>query len=132
MSTNAIIGKINLTTNTVHYIYLHYDGYPGHVWPILSNYNNSSRVDKLLFGGDLKSIHPEIEKCERYADRGEVVNFNEVDLSARSVPSKKFHEYINVNIEHVYLFSNVLGWKLYNQKLEQQLTYEHDGKTYSL
>ena len=127
MSTNALIGKItidhkNLGKDTIDFIYLHYDGYPGNVWPILCHYNTPTKVDELLSLGHLKLIDSKIERCELFSNSGGSI----------TTPKHKFYECIKINHEYIYMFTDVYGWALYNPKLERQLSFEHDGKTFTL
>jgi hypothetical protein len=62
MSTNARIGMLN-PDGSVTSIYLHNDGYPSHVAPILTrHYKTTAKVMELLKLGDLSWLGPQIGK----------------------------------------------------------------------
>lgn len=53
MATPAYIGILN-NDRTVEAIYCHYDGYPDHICPLLSNYYNTEEaIRELIALGDL-------------------------------------------------------------------------------
>lgn len=60
MATRSHIGKIN-QDGTITSIYCHWDGYPEHHGPILTeHYKDEAKLDKLLAIGNLSSLAPEI------------------------------------------------------------------------
>ena len=62
MSTNARIGMLN-ADGSVTSIYLHSDGYPSFVAPILTrHYKTTAKVKELLKLGDLSWLAPQIGK----------------------------------------------------------------------
>jgi hypothetical protein len=73
MATRSHIGVKQLD-GTINYIYCHWDGYPEHHGPILTNhYNNIDKVNQLLDLGDLSVLKEETDGCEAYGrDKGEI------------------------------------------------------------
>jgi hypothetical protein len=66
MSTNARIGMLN-PDGSVTSIYLHSDGYPSHVAPILTrHYKTTTKVKELLKLGDLSWLGPQIGKKHNF------------------------------------------------------------------
>lgn len=100
MSTNARIGVEN-EDGTVTSAYTHWDGYPSHHAPILSeHYADPAKLRELLALGDLSSLAPEIGEqhdfesrehpgwCLFYArDRGET------DVAAKTHPIDAWPDY---------------------------------------
>lgn len=65
MSTRSLIGLKNAETNTVKYIYCHFDGYPEYVGSILkTSYNTEEKIEEMLKLGDLSSLGYTLEPSE--------------------------------------------------------------------
>jgi hypothetical protein len=69
MGTRARIGRIN-ANGSITSIYTHWDGYPSHHLPILSqHYASDDRITALLALGSLSSLAPEIGEKHDFEDR---------------------------------------------------------------
>ena len=65
MSTRSLIGLKNAETNTVKYIYCHFDGHPECVGSILkTSYNTEEKVEEMLKLGHLSSLGHTLEPSE--------------------------------------------------------------------
>ncbi|MBB3205568.1 hypothetical protein FHS27_001368 [Rhodopirellula rubra] len=95
MSTRAVIA-LQLPDETVVATYLHFDGYPDHVMPILeSGYLDPDEALELIEGGELRSISPRPAEPEYFATNRPT----EVLHSAGELP--RLARYLNA--EHIYL-----------------------------
>lgn len=66
MATRCTIGKLN-ADGSVTAVYCHYDGYPDGVGKTLhEHYNHSILVNRLLRGGNMRSLENDPESGERY------------------------------------------------------------------
>jgi hypothetical protein len=116
MATRSYIGKLNPETNTVTYIYCHYDGYLSHNGRLLSeNYNDKDKVNQLLELGDLSYLDEQIgEKHDfKKPTEGWTVSYSrdrgEQFQSSRS--TTKLEDYNrDPGIDYFYLFTEE-GWK---------------------
>jgi hypothetical protein len=71
MATRSNIAKV-LPDGKVRVIYSHWDGYPDHHWPILTeHYNTEDKVDALLDLGDVSVLGEEIGEKQDF-DNGPV------------------------------------------------------------
>lgn len=60
MSTRSRVGVLNADWS-IRSIYVHYDGYPSHHYPILrDHYSTTAKIKALLLLGDLKALGKEI------------------------------------------------------------------------
>ncbi|TWU61954.1 hypothetical protein [Crateriforma conspicua] len=67
MSTRAVVA-LKLPDQTVVATYLHFDGYPDHVLPILeTGYLDPDEALELIEGGELRSISPRPAEPEYFA-----------------------------------------------------------------
>lgn len=65
MSTNARIGILNKDKSTDS-IYLHWDGYPSHVTPILlRSYNTPEKIRELISFGDISILGDNVTKPDK-------------------------------------------------------------------
>ena len=101
MSTRAIIA-IRLPDDSVLATYLHFDGYPDHVLPILqTGYLDPAEALELIHGGEIRSLLPRPEMPEYFANSRateELANVSELPRLARYL-----------NAEHLYLMTDD-GW----------------------
>ncbi len=69
MSTRTRIGRIN-PSGSITSIYTHWDGYPSHHLPILTqHYSSEARINALLALGSLSSLAPELGDKHDFDDR---------------------------------------------------------------
>lgn len=69
MSTRCLIGYVNKETNAVRYIYIHCDGYPSHIAPILKGtYNTYEKMIDLVSRGSARNLAETYEDMEFYRD----------------------------------------------------------------
>lgn len=95
MSTRAVIA-MRLPDETVIATYLHFDGYPDRVMPILQGgYLDPDVALDLIEGGELRSLSPRPEEPEYFANSRPT----EVLQSAAELP--RLAQYLNA--EHIYL-----------------------------
>jgi hypothetical protein len=108
MSTRSTISaKIG---DNVYSIYCHFDGYPSHHWPILTqHYNTQEAVEKLISLGDLSSldISPDCPEghcfdnkikgyCVAYGrDRGEEETQAKKHLGRSGIEKQEYNYYWN-------------------------------------
>jgi len=65
MSTHAFIG-LEKRDGSVSFIYVHYDGFPRNMAPMLTqNWAELARVKKLLSKGDLLGVKATLRQCHR-------------------------------------------------------------------
>jgi len=101
MSTRAIVA-IRLPDDSILATYLHFDGYPDHVLPILaSGYADPDEVLELIQGGEIRSLPERPAMPEYYATSR---NTNEL-ADASELP--RLATYLNA--EHLYLMNDD-GW----------------------
>lgn len=102
MSTRAIIA-LRLPDDSILATYLHFDGYPEHVLPILrSGYLDPEEALELIQGGEIRSLSPRPVMPEYFAnsrETKELANESALPRLARSL-----------NAEHLYLMTDD-GWK---------------------
>jgi hypothetical protein len=67
MSTRSYVGYLDSTTKKIHYIYVHFDGYPSGVGEDIQPYDTEEKVKAMLMMGDRSTI-----KGPYYKDRGEM------------------------------------------------------------
>lgn len=98
MSTRAVIA-LKLPDETIVATYLHFDGYPDHVMPILEGgYLDPDEALELIEGGELRSISPRPGQPEYFATSRPT----EVLLSADELP--QLARYLNA--EHIYYYGD--------------------------
>ena len=101
MSTRAIIA-LRLPDDSVLATYLHFDGYPDHVLPILqSGYVDPEEALELIQGGEIRSLPPRPEMPEYFATS----RATEELANASELP--RLAAYLNA--EHLYLMTDD-GW----------------------
>ncbi|KAA1258125.1 hypothetical protein LF1_06400 [Rubripirellula obstinata] len=101
MSTRAILA-IRLPDETILATYLHFDGYPDHVMPILtSGYVDPDEALELIQAGEIRSLSPRPELPKYF------------ETSRRTNELKSADELMSLaqylNAEHVYLMTEK-GW----------------------
>ncbi|QDT62417.1 hypothetical protein SV7mr_49650 [Stieleria bergensis] len=98
MSTRALIA-LQLPDNTVVATYLHFDGYPDHVMPILEGgYLDPDEALELIEGGELRSISPRPAEPEYFEDSLPTGKLQ----SAEGLPRLARH----LNAEHIYYYGD--------------------------
>jgi len=101
MSTRAIIAQ-RLPDDSILATYLHFDGYPEHVLPILqSGYLDPDEALELIQGGEIRSLPSRPEMPEYFATSRateELADASELPRLARYL-----------NAEHLYLMTDD-GW----------------------
>lgn len=98
MSTRAVIA-LQLPDETVVATYLHFDGYPDHVMPILEGgYLDPDEALELIEGGELRSISLRPAQTEYF----ETSRPTEVLRSADDLPRLAR----NLNAEHIYYYGD--------------------------
>src|SRR6056297_3372574 len=101
MSTRAIIA-LRLPDDSVRATYLHFDGYPEHVLPILQNgYLDPEEALELIQGGEIRSLPPRPEMPEYFA------NSHATEDLAGVSDLPRLARYLNA--EHLYLMTDD-GW----------------------
>lgn len=110
MSTTARLGLLQ-PNGTVESIYLHFDGYPDRVLPLLNkNYNSVEKVQRLLDHGDMSVLSETLHKCIFYRrDRNEPYS-NTCFMIDKSLD--KYRNYDRVN--YIYLYTPGLSWMVLN------------------
>jgi hypothetical protein len=108
MSTRSWIGIVDEDEN-VDFIYCHFDGYPTHHLPILTNhYNTPEKIKELLRKGEMSDLKESVGTCDYYCDRGEDIKIQHDTLdNVRSRFSKS-------GIDYLYLYQDS-GWT-YNKR----------------
>ena len=113
MSTNSLIG-IETETGLVQGIYCHWDGYPEHNGRILAeHYTNPEKVERLISGGSLSALAPEIGEQNSFRDTDtEVCLYYHRDRGEPGpeiIPARNAGEFYfrhkNSGAEFVYLFT---------------------------
>ena len=67
MSTTCLIGYVNKETEAVRYIYIHCDGYPSHIAPLLKNiYNTYEKMIDLVSRGGARNLAEVYEDMDFY------------------------------------------------------------------
>lgn len=108
MSTRALIGydatPFGKTTKVLA-VYLHYDGYPEHVLPILTEgYNSLDDAVKLIHcGADIRGLAHRVTDCDFFDRDAEPRVFNSVE---------DFRSSVNDYVEYLYLFVDG-EWKVF-------------------
>ena len=98
MSTRAVIA-LKLPDESVVATYLHFDGYPDHVMPILEGgYLDPDEALELIERGELRSISPRPAEPEYFATSRPT----EVLQSAAELP--RLARYLNA--EHIYYYGD--------------------------
>ncbi|KAA1258303.1 hypothetical protein LF1_08190 [Rubripirellula obstinata] len=101
MSTRAILA-IRLPDETILATYLHFDGYPDHVMPILtSGYVDPDEALELIQAGELRCLPPRPNAPEYFETSRRTSELT----SADELPALSRY----LNAEHVYLM-NQNGW----------------------
>lgn len=118
MATRSVIAVRTGTARKPSYlgVYCHYDGYPSHQLPILTEHHNSPAAALgLVVGGDISCLHTNLGWQREtlpasgplyYAARGET------DVEARSFATleEMFEHFRGSGCEHSYVFVPKLGW----------------------
>lgn len=93
--------------------YCHWDGYPQHHFPILTeHYNDSDKVDALIALGTLSSLDESLETCEaHYRDMDRPYNETRPHTFYTKNGIYKHAKYIWA--EYIYIFEND-EWHCYN------------------
>lgn len=109
MPTNCIIGMVSKESGKTYlsYVECYYDGYPQHVGKILlRNYKTTSKVEKLIAGGDIRSISSTLGGVEHVG---------------KKPPRKVFYRSVSprdVMYEHgasfFYVYEASKGWTFYD------------------
>ena len=74
MGTRSRIGYI-LPSGRIRSIYCHWDGYPEHQYPILTeSYSNSDRIRELFDLGDISNLHENIGSKHDWKDKNDCIN----------------------------------------------------------
>jgi hypothetical protein len=74
MGTRSTIA-LEYADGTVEQVYCHWDGYLEHNGKILQeHYTDPFKLQKLIEGGDMSTLHDDVEDCEFYTQRGEELN----------------------------------------------------------
>lgn len=119
MSTNALIGRYDNDTGKIHYVYLHWDGYPDAVWPTLTrHYNTDEAVIRLLEDGSISCLDKDIENCVYYhRDKKEnpIYNLTKVVTVDEFISMNS----TSSNIEYIYLFDKEDGWSCYSGTMKE-------------
>jgi hypothetical protein len=98
MSTRAVIA-LKLPDETIVATYLHFDGYPDHVMPILEGgYLDPDEALELIEGGELRSLSPRPAQPEYFATSRPT----EMLRSADELP--RLARYLNA--EHIYYYGD--------------------------
>ena len=93
---------MRLPDDSVLATYLHFDGYPDHVLPILqSGYVDPDEALELIQGGEIRSLPPRPEMPEYFA------NSRESEELAHASELPRLARYLNA--EHLYLMTDD-GW----------------------
>ncbi len=101
MSTRAILA-IRLPDETILATYLHFDGYPDHVMPILTTgYVDPDEALELIQGGEVRTLSPRPALPEYFETSRQT---NELKSTAELPALARY-----LNAEHVYLM-NENGW----------------------
>jgi len=119
MSTRSRLRMV-LPTGEARAIYCHWDGYPSHQMPILTeNYNTVEKVRELMELGDISSLAPKVKP-----DEGEEHSFN------------KPHRDKEGNLDIVVAYHRDRGEPLRNGEHdgvdEQEFNYLFDGEKWEL
>lgn len=118
MATRSVIAVRTGTARKPRYlaVYCHYDGYPEHQLPILTErYNSAGKALALVSGGDISALHTNLgwhrETLPQagplyYRDRGET------DVDAREFTGIQdlLDHFRGMGCEHSYVFVPKQGW----------------------
>lgn len=108
MSTRCYIAME--TENGFKYVYCHFDGYESNVGLKLYNcFNKKEDVEKLIDGGDFRSLYINVDEIYRYNDANSKTAFvsNEEEL---------INEFRNSWCEYLYVFTKLGNWKYLDLK----------------
>ncbi|MDV6033216.1 MAG: hypothetical protein F9B45_24640 [Phycisphaera sp. RhM] len=98
MSTRAVIA-LKLPDETVVATYLHFDGYPDHVMPVLEGgYLDPDEALELIEGGELRSLSPRPAQPEYFATSRPTERLQSADELPRLA------RYLNA--EHIYYYGD--------------------------
>jgi hypothetical protein len=96
MSTRSLIGYKDDETCTIRASYCHWDGYPSHHGPFLTeNYNNLNRARALVEGGPMSNLGSRLCDIQRYNDGQEIEVFDSEALLL---------DRLNSGISFIYLY----------------------------
>ena len=98
MSTNSRIAIENLD-GTIKSVYCHWDGYPSHHVPILTQkYETQEKAEALIELGDLSELNEDLESTVAYCrDRDEEFNQDK---------HENLTEFLRISRPKTYVFSN--------------------------
>ena len=101
MSTSAAI--LQEVDGGYRSIYIHWDGYPEHMMPMLENYNTDEKLNELLDFGNCSSIGENIHDSTFYCrDKGENFENNRAQLTqGTSLEIKNLY-----SVQYVYIFED--------------------------
>ena len=101
MSTRAIVA-MRLQDDSILATYLHFDGYPDRVLPILRDgYADPDEALELIEGGEIRTLHRRPEMPEYFANSRPRTELSD------ATKLERLAEYLNA--EHLYLM-NEKGW----------------------
>jgi hypothetical protein len=118
MATRSVIGVRTGTARKPRYlaVYCHYDGYPSHQLPILTEHHNSPAAAlNLVAGGDISCLRTNLGWNREtlptsgplyYAARGET----DVDARSFATIEELFEHFQGCGCEHSYVFVPKQGW----------------------
>ena len=100
MSTRSLIGY-EKENGDIEFVYCHWDGYPEHQLPILTqHYNTREKAIELVSKGGMSALCEDINEIEFYAKRGEKL---------------EIHNCANA---HAFFFNNIDLWQEYSYYID--------------
>jgi len=101
MSTNSYILVVD-KSDILHAAYVHWDGYPKDMLPILNrSYMTDEKVTKLMSLGNFSSLQDNIDDIEPYGDELETYNISGMDPKSISLLIQR--EFYGCNIQYRYI-----------------------------
>lgn len=100
MATRSLIGIVN-QDGSINYIYCHFDGFPTGEksvgWTLRDFYVDEEKIRKLINGGDISALVPDVDSVERY----------ERNDGRRAISETEFRMMGKKScVDYLYLFEN--------------------------
>ena len=130
MSTRCLIAY-QKESGEVESVYCHFDGYISGVGKMLVEYyGDESKIQKLVSGGDFRSLQENISDIEYYDDVS-TVNSNEYCFVSDADP--QYHEYLYKFVSNNSKFRNSGYWQVSQaKKVEVEDGYKEFAYYYSM
>lgn len=126
MATRSLIG-IKLDNDIIKTIYCHWDGYPSNNGKMLiTRYTAPHEVFELIDGGDLSSLHWDVDRCIPKSCDWTMREPRDVEWGELAEVAS------NYGVEYVYIYNDECEWDCYEYCWTSGTLHQIDILTYEV